>query len=472
MILCCPLPEQLRRPSKALTFQELPTELRFSIYTNVFHDICLSPTGSSSVVPPQSRLGLLRLCKSEKALIEQALWKCATVTLDTSIKMAILVLRRTSTEHIRSIRLDAASSSCEDPPSALVSKVLRLLPNLELVEVLGYDPSWIPFLRLKHTTLLAEIQDATSELRSCIEYVLSDLMHPQAFQPFVSGRVIGWQKRPVVTACFDITSRGPDSVELGLPVSGNLELEDFTIQATFRSDTWAVTLTHDQQSFVIPQVSFLDIANRMYGYEDGYEHYLTVSHEDAENGVWAIKNEFFSDLPLNPVSAVMLHRFMYCAFGSPTERAWMIGAALLFDYPGNVVTCIPEMLQDLNDDSRWEVWRRLSGNKTSDVGARAGRLSFEVQQLGEKPDAVDAQFDVDEHKSRGKWKQAYRQVQGASMTWGTELAFFESLFGAARVRQVWSSDEEFDVHLNAVQMCNWLLFGETLRGEATKQHTG
>lgn len=340
----------------------LPQEVLAVVYKTFFAGIRLTPHiprfGSLEndflLVSERPRLALLLMCKSQQQAVDEALWQCATVCLTKPTCLSSLAVGDYACNRIQAIEINAALDSPEDSyPLMLTSRVLRGLPALQRIVIKGHQASIGGEISFRHSTFASEIEDPTSELRSCIKHVLSDLIKPWAFE---DSNI--WPWKPEVIISFHLTCRNNNwGVRADVGVAGDLEM--FDVGCRFSSHTWAVTGWHKGKPFSILQKCLVEAVGVIpLGLP---ANALTANQESREQIFWAVRDEYFSDIEFTHKSALAFYEAMDDESLDKTDRllvAYKVGEALFREYSTQSYF-FHSVFVTITDDNLWELWSRL-----------------------------------------------------------------------------------------------------------------
>lgn len=377
-------------PEKMRNLLSLPDEILLEIYKAFFNGISLRPyiaedNGPFKDLFRDSRLALLLLHKSQQGLIQEALWDNACVVFHDRIDLAAIAIGSQNLHFVRSIHLryyDITSI-----PSALISNILRKMPELKHLHISGAYGPRRKSMHFKHFSFLSEAKDSTTALRKSAAKDfslpwLADIFDPRVYSS--NSPPAPWKQPPKLDIEFTLHHESVHSVQNHAGLPG--QLERFEVPATFSSDIWSVHGTHNNQRFTVEQDPFAIMTLGIHVLP--ICHNVLVDQSVQEKEVWAIMRTSFPDVALNPrISFILFHQMEWPppneSLGSRRarlmEKAWSIGAEILGEFEDFTCTSTRSDDEDeysMTPEQLWDLWRRILHVSDERVLARSWKPAF------------------------------------------------------------------------------------------------
>ena len=387
-------------PNADSPFCLLPNEIIRMICKEYFKGITLIPwfreaaeVGNDALFA-KSRLALLVLCKSQHAQVKEIFWQCAKISFQHTNHLSTVLIRNQSVTLVRYIHMSADVTSMASYLN--VRSVLGKMLHLEIVEMSFQEGASLDF---KHNEFLTEAMDPTSQLVNCIGLIISE--NPGTYLTWI-GRILDpaftrgrelddlpW--RHPLKIIINFTLENKDIGLLDNASSTNSPLEEFSVPVRFASDTYAITGTHLNQNFSVPQKPLgllFDSTNlpNIHAFEESNPS-LVKNLILGATEFWSLYQEFFSDIAPNPRSLTelfLLAEYFADLIDDPEqasrclERAWSLGRELLLKRVNFDITQKPNGGYALDRETQWCLWRRLLKVESEDLLARPWRTAHDL----------------------------------------------------------------------------------------------
>lgn len=392
-------------------FLSLPQEILNNIYEHFFEDIRISPTFKLPKSPgshDSSSTQLLRLCKPQYSATRTALWKKATVVLDTDEKVVALVDHFTDCDHIRHVDIGSVDSA---RPFLLFSRLLRQLQNLELVHVSALAPD-----RLAHN-----LDDDRPELRTLMRDVIFERTYNRVPLRTSRGTLLydilravtrlreGLVPRVIVSFVGDACTDSSDS-ELDDDLSPDLTLESFD------SATWTISIAHAGHSYSIPQKPLDELVGDTKGKSNSARGNLFEDNRVCEDPLWSFIARLQETKELEPTPDLKARLYRHAttrdvrAFSNTRTLFWWSIACTYYEWlrPGH------HDRYYLSMEEQYKVWKAILAVEDERLLARPWKDVYRMIMVG-----IGAEEDIDSEA-------------GEVMCYTRQCGFFQKLFDIER----------------------------------------